>query len=118
MTNFDLEKMVDTSDTWIRERTGIVNRRISAPGEFSTDLALKASLQALTRAGLEATDLDAIIFGTVTPDQPMPSAACTLQSKLGCRMIMAFDLSAACTAFCIHCIWPMLLFAQVPTSAS
>lgn len=99
LTNLDLEKMVETSDAWIRERTGIAERRICAPGEFSTDLAVKAARIALERARLSPQDLDTIIFATVTPDQTMPSAACTLQSKLGCGPIMAFDLSAACTGF-------------------
>lgn len=99
LTNHDLEKMVETSDAWIRERTGIAERRISAAGEFSSDLAVRAAKIALERAGLKASDLDAIIFATVTPDQTMPSAACALQSKLGCGPILAFDLSAACTGF-------------------
>jgi len=99
LTNRDLEKMVDTSDEWIRERTGINARHIAAPTEVTSDFALHAAQSALAAAGLQPQDLDAIIFGTVTPDQVMPSAACCLQAKLGCRPILAFDLSAACSGF-------------------
>ncbi|HMN68067.1 MAG TPA: beta-ketoacyl-ACP synthase III [Bdellovibrionales bacterium] len=99
LTNQDLEKMVDTSDTWIRERTGISERRLSSPQERTSDMALIAARRALESAGLEAKDIDMIVFATVTADQPMPSAACTLQAKLGCGPIMAFDISAACTGF-------------------
>lgn len=99
LTNFDLEQMVDTSDAWIVERTGIRERRHAAPGEATSDLALKASQRALEAAGLAASDLDLIVMCTATPDQVMPSAACVLQNKLGARSIMAFDLSAACSGF-------------------
>lgn len=99
LTNHDLEKMVETSDAWIRERTGIIRRHVASANEKTSDLALRASEQALAVAGLKASDIDAIIFATVTPDQIMPSAACTLQSKLGCGPIYSFDLSAACSGF-------------------
>jgi 3-oxoacyl-[acyl-carrier-protein] synthase III len=99
LTNIDLEKMVETSDSWIRERTGIARRHIAAPEEKTTDLAVRASRQAMERARIGPQDIDAIIFATVTPDQVMPSSACTLQAKLGCGPIMAFDLSAACSGF-------------------
>lgn len=103
LTNADLEKMVETSDTWIVERTGIHQRHMAsddpATYQVTTDLALIASQRALQAAGLSAEDLDMIIFATVTPDQPMPSAACVLQRKLGARQVMAFDLSAACSGF-------------------
>lgn len=99
LTNLDLEKMVDTSDAWIRERTGIEKRHIAAPGEMTSDLALKASRKALEAAGLKPSDIDGIIFATVTPDQTMPSAACMLQTKLGCPANFAFDISAACSGF-------------------
>jgi 3-oxoacyl-[acyl-carrier-protein] synthase-3 len=98
LTNTDLEKMVDTSDQWIRERTGIVSRRI-AEGEFTSDLALKASLIALEDAKLNPRDLDMIMIATVTPDEIMPNTACHLQKKLGARDCMALDISAACTGF-------------------
>lgn len=99
LTNVDLEKMVDTNDEWIVERTGIRERHIASPGEVTTDLALKAARQALAAANLGAEDLDLIIFSTVTGDQVMPSSACVLQHKLGARQVMAFDLSAACSGF-------------------
>lgn len=99
LTNADLEKLVDTNDSWIVERTGIRARHIAAEGEVTTDLAFKAATRALEMAGLGAQELDLIIFATVTPDQTMPSSSCILQQKLGCRSIPAFDLSAACTGF-------------------
>lgn len=99
LTNADLEKIVETNDQWIVERTGIQRRHVAAPDEATTDLAYKATLDALKAANLAPTDLDAIIFCTVTGDQVMPSSACILQAKLGCRNIFAFDLSAACSGF-------------------
>jgi 3-oxoacyl-[acyl-carrier-protein] synthase-3 len=99
LTNHDLEKMVETSDAWIRERTGIARRHLARPDEKTTDLALIASRDAIAKAGLEPKDIEAIVFATVTPDQVMPAAGCTLQAKLGCGQIMAFDLSAACSGF-------------------
>lgn len=99
LTNADLEKMVDTNDQWIVERTGIKTRHIAAEGELTSDLSHKASLRALEAAGMTAQDLDLIIVATVSGDQPMPSTACMLQSKLGARKVMAFDLSAACSGF-------------------
>lgn len=99
LTNLDLEKLVDTNHDWIVERTGISRRHIAAADENTTDLALKATRQALESAGLTTKDLDGIIFCTVTGDQVMPSSACTLQAKLDCHGIMAFDLSAACSGF-------------------
>ncbi|MCS6837557.1 MAG: ketoacyl-ACP synthase III [Bdellovibrionaceae bacterium] len=99
LTNFDLERLVDTTDQWIRERTGIERRHVAADDEVTTDLALKATLKALEDAGKTPNDLDMIIFCTVTGDQVMPSSACVLQQKLGCDRIPAFDLSAACSGF-------------------
>ncbi|HVK60129.1 MAG TPA: beta-ketoacyl-ACP synthase III [Bdellovibrionales bacterium] len=99
LTNADLEKMVDTNDAWIVERTGIRERRIAPEGEATSDLALVAAQRALAAAGLTAQDLDAIIVATVSPDQPTPSTACVLQRKLGARTIMGFDLAAACSGF-------------------
>jgi 3-oxoacyl-[acyl-carrier-protein] synthase III len=99
LTNFDLEKMVDTNNDWIVERTGIKNRHIAKDGEATSDLAYQATLKALKMANMTATDLDMIIVCTVSPDQMMPSTACVLQSKLGCRNIFSFDLSAACSGF-------------------
>lgn len=99
LSNKDLEKLVDTNDAWIRERTGIANRAIAAPGEECTDMALKASQRALEAAGMTADQLDAIFYATVSPDYIMPNSACILQKKLGARDVMSFDLSAACSGF-------------------
>lgn len=99
LSNFDLEKMVETNNDWIIERTGIERRHIAAEGEATSDLSLQASLRALKDANLSPTDIDMIIVGTVTGDHQMPSTACYLQSKLGCGNIMAFDLNAACSGF-------------------
>ncbi len=99
LTNFDLEKMVETNDQWIVERTGISRRHIADENEITSDLALHASRRALEAAGLSASDLDMIIVATISPDQTMPSTACILQHKLGAKTIFAFDLSAACSGF-------------------
>lgn len=99
LTNADLEKMVDTNDAWIVERTGIRQRHIAAAEQATTDLALIASQRALEAAKISAEDLDMIIFCTVTGDQPLPSASCVLQHRLGARQVMAFDLAAACSGF-------------------
>ena len=99
LTNFDLEKLVETNNQWIVERTGIERRHMASDEEATSDLAYKATLKALEMANLKAEDLDMIIVATVSPDQIMPSTACVLQSKLGCRNIFSFDLSAACSGF-------------------
>jgi 3-oxoacyl-[acyl-carrier-protein] synthase-3 len=99
LANSDLEKLVDTNDQWIRERTGIVRRHLAAEGEVTSDLALQASLKALQDSGLSPLDIDMIIVATVSGDQTMPSTACVLQNKLGCRNVVAFDISAACSGF-------------------
>ncbi len=99
LTNSDLEKMVDTSDEWIRTRTGIGTRHISKPETATSDLAYRAAVEALADAGLTGADLDLIIVGTVTPDMPFPSTACLLQSRLGADHAAAFDLNAACSGF-------------------
>ncbi len=98
-TNADLEKIVDTSDAWITERTGIRARHIAPDGIVTSDMATSAATQALAMAGLKATDLDMIIVGTVTPDMPMPATAVFVQQKLGAGTCPAFDLSAACGGF-------------------
>jgi 3-oxoacyl-[acyl-carrier-protein] synthase-3 len=99
LSNADLERMVDTSDAWITERTGIRERRIAAEGELTSDLAANAAKDALANAGLSASDLDMIIVGTVTGDSPMPATAVHVQQKIGAQNIPAFDLSAACAGF-------------------
>ncbi len=98
LTNFDLEKLVDTSDEWITTRTGIKERRI-AKEESVVHMAKEASLEALKRSGLRAEDIDAVIVATLTPDKRFPSTACLLQSELGISGAYAFDLSAACSGF-------------------
>jgi 3-oxoacyl-[acyl-carrier-protein] synthase-3 len=99
LTNFDLEKMVDTSDQWIVERTGIRERRIAAPGEASSDMAVIAARRALEAARLGVGDVDQIIVATTTPDRILPSCACTVQYKLGAVRAAAYDMFAACTGF-------------------
>ncbi len=99
MTNAELEQLVDTSDTWIRERTGIRERRIAADGETTCDLAEKAARRALKAAGIAPRDLDLIVVGTTTADQIFPSTACLLQARLGIHGPPAFDVQAVCTGF-------------------
>jgi 3-oxoacyl-[acyl-carrier-protein] synthase-3 len=91
--------MVDTSDAWITERTGIRERRIAPDGVVTSDMATHAAREALAMAGLQPSDLDMIIVGTVTPDMPMPATAVYVQQKLGATTCPAFDLSAACAGF-------------------
>src|SRR5579883_2415711 len=98
-TNLDLEKMVDTSDTWITERTGIRERRIAHDGLVTSDMAANAAKNALDAAGVRAEQLDMIIVGTVTGDMPMPATAAFVQQKIGAPSCPAFDLSAACAGF-------------------
>lgn len=99
LTNADLEKMVDTTDEWIMQRTGIRQRHIVDPGVATSDLATEAAREAIKRAGLTPDDIDLIIVGTVTPDMLFPSTACLVQHKLGAGRAWGFDLSAACSAF-------------------
>ena len=99
LTNKDLEKLVETSDDWIIERTGIRERHVVDPGVATSDLATEAAKRVLAQTGLKPTDIDAIIVGTVTPDMLFPSTACLVQHKLGAQGAWGFDLSAACSAF-------------------
>ena len=99
LSNFDLEKIVDTSDEWIVTRSGIRERRIAADDQASSDLAIEASKRALDDARVKAEDIDIIIVGTVTPDMPFPSTACIIQDKLGAHSSSAFDVTAACSGF-------------------
>ncbi len=99
LTNEDLEKMVDTSDSWIMERTGIKLRRIAERGSATSDLCLEASRRALADAGVDPSEIDIIIVGTCTPDMPLPSTACFLQHKIGAGRAYALDLNAACAGF-------------------
>lgn len=99
MTNADLERMVATSDEWIRERTGIRERRIAALGEACSDLAVQAGRRALAAAGLAPADLDMVLVATCTGDYPLPATACLVQHQLGATKAAACDLSAACCGF-------------------
>lgn len=99
LTNFDLEKMVDTSDEWITQRTGIKERRIAVEGESTVTFAEQAARAALEDAQIEPDDLNLILVGTQTPDMVLPSTACLLQGKLGARNAAAFDLTAGCTGW-------------------
>ncbi len=99
LTNADLEKMVETSNDWIVDRTGIRQRHIVDKGVATSDLSVEAAKRALAERGIGASDLDAIIVATVTPDMLFPSTACIVQHKLGAKGIWGFDLSAACSAF-------------------
>lgn len=98
LTNFDLEKLVDTNDEWIVSRTGIKQRHI-AVNENTSDLATKAAIEALSDSKLKAEDLDYIIVATCTPDKFIPSTACIVQKNIGAKNAAAFDVSAACTGF-------------------
>ena len=99
LTNFDLEKMVDTSDEWIRSRTGIERRHIAAENEATSDLAYHAARAAIADAGITPADIDFVVVGTTTPDLIFPNVACLLQEKLGIRRGPAFSIEAACTGF-------------------
>ncbi len=99
VTNKDLEKKVETSDEWIRTRTGIEQRHISSDDEPNSYLATEAAKRAMDMAGINANELDLIIVGTLTPDMPMPSVACLVQKELGARKAGAFDLYATCSGF-------------------
>jgi 3-oxoacyl-[acyl-carrier-protein] synthase-3 len=99
LTNADLEKMVETTDEWIRTRTGIEHRHIAADNEFTSDLAHKAGIAAIENAGLTPSDIDLVLVGTTTPDLIFPNVACLVQEKLGIKSCPAFSLEAACSGF-------------------
>jgi 3-oxoacyl-[acyl-carrier-protein] synthase-3 len=99
LSNFDLEKMVDTSDEWIHSRTGIKERRIAAQHEATSDLAAKAACVAMERGKVTPDEIDLIILATITPDMPFPSTACLVQEKIGAEKAAAFDIQAACSGF-------------------
>ncbi|WDS36130.1 beta-ketoacyl-ACP synthase III [Pseudoxanthomonas sp.] len=99
LTNDDLSKIVETSDEWIRSRTGIRERHIAAEGENSSDLGYQAALRALEAAGVAPSDIDMIVVGTTTPDIVFPSTACLIQARLGAEGCMALDVNAACSGF-------------------
>ena len=99
LTNADLEKMVDTSDEWIVTRTGMRERRIARDDETTSQMAIAAAEQALESAGVSADEIDLIIVATITPDMPFPSTACLVQSGIGAKEALCFDLEAACSGF-------------------
>lgn len=99
MTNFDLEKMVDTSDEWIFNKIGVKTRHIAAPDEATSDLAYKAAIKALKSAEAKPSEIDLIVVATSTPDMIFPSTACIVQDKLGAKNAAAFDLVAVCSGF-------------------
>ncbi len=99
LSNEDLSKMVDTSDEWIRTRTGIGERRMAGDGDVLSDFAVAASKTALEGAGVLPRELDVVLLATCTPDHPIPAAACVVQHKLGARKAAAFDLNAACSGW-------------------
>ncbi len=99
VTNFDLEKIVDTSHDWIVSRSGVVERHFAADGEMASDLAMHASRKAIEAAGMSVDEIDLVIVATTTPDQIFPSTACILQDKLGIRQGAAFDVQAVCSGF-------------------
>jgi 3-oxoacyl-[acyl-carrier-protein] synthase-3 len=99
VTNDDLAALIDTSDEWIRSRTGIRERRVAAEGEFTSLLASRAASAALERAGIDASTVDTIVLATCTPDRPFPATACAVQAQLGIPRAAAFDLVAACSGF-------------------
>lgn len=99
VTNFELEQLVDTSDAWITERTGIKQRHVAAEGETASDMAFEAAKRALEAAGVAANELDMIVVGTISADMPLPACAAFLQKKLGVTGIPAFDVAAACAGF-------------------
>ncbi|MCE9533581.1 MAG: ketoacyl-ACP synthase III [Planctomycetes bacterium] len=99
VANDEFVRTIDTSDEWIRTRTGIHERRFASPGETSATLAIAAARKALSKAKLDPHEIDLIICATITPDMMSPANACTIQAALGCRQIPAFDISAACTGF-------------------
>jgi len=99
LSNFDLEKMVDTSDEWIRKRTGIRERRLARPDQAASDLGREAAIQALAQAEMEAADLDLLIMATITPDTCCPSGANWLEKKIGAHGAISFDVTAACCGF-------------------
>jgi len=115
VTNKDLEKTVDTTDQWIRERTGIEQRHIAVKGQTTVDLAEQAALRAIEAAGIDAADIDLIVFATSTPNKIFPSSACILQARLGIRGCPAFDIQAVCSGF-VYALATADKFIQTGTS--
>ena len=115
LTNADLETMVDTTDEWILQRTGIRERHIVDPGTATSDLAKEAAVGALAQAGITADQIDVIVVGTTTPDTMFPSTACLLQDKLQATRAWGFDLGAACSGFTVALTAGMQMVAVMPS---
>lgn len=115
VNNFDLEKIVDTSDEWIRSRTGMFERHYASSEEAASDLALQASINAIEASQVKYKDIDLIVVGTVTGDHPFPSTGCMLQKKLGLKGVPAFDVSAGCAGF-IYAIHTAKTFVENGTA--
>src|SRR5512145_2173036 len=115
LTNADLERMIDTTDEWITARTGITERRIASPDEYTSILATQAAEKALQLAGTTADELDLIIVATVTPDFPFPSTACIVQNNIKASRAAAFDVSAACSGFLygLHLVDAMIRIGSI-----
>jgi 3-oxoacyl-[acyl-carrier-protein] synthase-3 len=111
LSNFDLEQMVETSDTWLVERTGIRRRHIVDPGTASSDLAVEAAKKLLAENAIEAASLEAIFVATVTPDMMFPATACLVQRRLGAKGAWGYDISAACTGF-IYAVQTAVKFVE------
>ena len=99
MTNFDIEKLVDTSDEWIRSRTGITQRHVVSENEASSDISTRIAVSLLKKSGIDPDEIDVIIIGTVTPDHFTPSTAALVQKNIGASNAWGYDLSAACSGF-------------------
>ena len=99
LTNFDLEKLVDTTDEWIRTRTGVETRHLAAASENTSDLCVKAGCKALEAAGLTAEDIDFVMVATASPDYVVPSTACLVQDKMGMKRAGGMDISAGCSGY-------------------
>src|SRR5437660_4958741 len=114
LTNADLERMVETSDEWITSRTGIKQRRKAAPDEYTSQFAVRASQEAIERAGIDPNEIDLILCATVTPDQILPSTACLIQAELGALKSAAMDIVAACSGllYGVTIANPMIRSAQ------
>jgi len=114
LTNADLEKMVETSDEWIRTRTGIEERHIAAPNEATSDLCMHAAAAALESARVTPEEIGLIVVGTITPDYRFPSAACVIQDKLGAKNAICFDLAAACSGLMYSLVTAQSLMKCTP----
>ena len=114
MTNHDLEKLVDTNDEWIRERTGIIERRVVEDGQVTAHMSTEAARKVLEQTGTDPEEIDMIVLGTVTPDMFFPSTACLVQNNIGAKRAWGFDISAACSGF-VYALTTAAQFAAAGT---